>query len=421
MFEGSERLLVLGAGTSELDVVHYAHTMSLYVVVTDSNTDWSLAPAKYAADAAWDISWSNMAELVARCKECRVDGVFAGFSEKRIECAMALCKLLDLPFYTDGSRTDIVFSKPAFMGLCSEVGFTIPKRFSIDDEVEFPVIVKPNGSASSLGISVCHDTEEYSNAIERGIKYSSDGTLEIESYIQNADEIIVWYLVRDKKITLLQTCDMYMKVLDSRCPQVPMGFRFPSKYNNLLIDDYDSLFRKLICLCEIRNGLIGFQCLVKNNDIIPYDPTYRVDSTMVHHVTEWIDGSNSLKMLINYSLRGVMDDGNEGKIAYPDRSGKLIYLLPVFIRNGLISSIDGIGALKLSDNTISVFENYRVGDRVSKTSVFSSLFATITFAVNDEDDLENTLTRILKTLEIKDDSGNDMVIKADYKSLIGVQ
>lgn len=416
-----KNLLVLGAGSSEIDVIKYAKTMNLRVFATDSNTDWRLAPAKNAADEAWDISWSDIPALAAKCRECSIDGVFAGFSEKRVGCAIKLCKELHLPFYTDGSKTELIFNKPAFMRLCSEVGFTIPRQYGEADEVEYPVIVKPNGSASSLGIAVCRSEEEYRDAIQKGVAYSSDGTLEIESYIQNADEMIVWYLVRGGCISLVQTCDMYMKVLDPSKPQIPLGFRFPSKHSQLLAESYDGLFRKLIEKCEIVNGLIGFQCLIKNGEIIPYDPTYRVDSTMVHHITEWMDGSNSLKMLINYSICGSMDDGGQESMVHGDRAGKIIYLLPVFVHDGTIAEIKGLDEIKRAENMIAIFENYSEGDTVSKTSVFSSLFATITFAVDNEGCLMETLNAILNKLVVADASGENMVMKVDYESLVGLR
>lgn len=411
------KILILGAGSFEIDVIKYAKLMNYYTVVTDSNTDWSKSPAKEFADEAWNISWSDIDALVNACRDRRIDGVFAGFSEKRIQNAAELCDKLGYPFYTDGSNLDLLLNKPSFMKLCEKVGFTIPTRYSMHEQVVYPVIVKPNGTASSLGISVCHNDDEYRTAITEGLAVSADGTLEIESYIQNADEIIAWYIVRNGEISLAETCDMYMKVLDPRKPQIPLGFRFPSKYEGLLLKEYNSKFEHLLNECCVQNGLVGFQCLVKGNDIIPYDPTYRVDSTMVHHITEWLNGSNSLKMLINYSMCAKMNDEPQFEVDLENRSKKIIYLLPIFVKDGTITKIVGLDQLAQSENIISLFENYKPGDTISKTSVTSSLYGTITFAVKSEDDLEKTLSQIFDYLKVINTEGENLILQVDYKAI----
>lgn len=62
-FKG-KKLLILGGGdkwdqTTEVDLVRYAHEMGLYAIVADSQADWNKVPAKFEAEEAWDISWSD--------------------------------------------------------------------------------------------------------------------------------------------------------------------------------------------------------------------------------------------------------------------------------------------------------------------------------------------------------------------------
>lgn len=91
------KLLILGATYHEIDIVERAHNKGIYVIVTDNNLDWSKSPAKYVADEAWNISWSDIDALVLECRESKVNGIIAGFSEFRVENMIKLCDKLGLP------------------------------------------------------------------------------------------------------------------------------------------------------------------------------------------------------------------------------------------------------------------------------------------------------------------------------------
>ena len=87
-----KKLLILGTTATETEIVNEAKKLGVYTIVTDNHTDWSLAPAKYAADEAFDISWSDMDALEKICRDRNVDGCLAGSSERRVEGGTALCK-----------------------------------------------------------------------------------------------------------------------------------------------------------------------------------------------------------------------------------------------------------------------------------------------------------------------------------------
>ena len=96
-----KKLLILGCTVDEFQIIDAAKGMGVYTIVTDNHMDWSQAPAKYRADEAWDISWSDVTTLKEKALLSGVDGVMAGYSERRIECAIKLCRELKKPFYVD--------------------------------------------------------------------------------------------------------------------------------------------------------------------------------------------------------------------------------------------------------------------------------------------------------------------------------
>ena len=117
-----DKLLILGATYHEIGIIKRAQNKGIYTIVTDSNLDWSKSPAKYMADEAWDISWSDIDALVEKCNEVKVNGVIAGFSEFRVENMIKLCERLGLPCTLSMEQLDITRDKIKFKKLCAEYG-----------------------------------------------------------------------------------------------------------------------------------------------------------------------------------------------------------------------------------------------------------------------------------------------------------
>ena len=109
-----KKLLILGATVNEVDVVNYAQRLGLYVIVTDSHTDWKLSPAKHIANEAWNISWSDIDTLQSYCMAANVDGIIAGFSEFRVDSMIKLCARLNKPCYINEKQLAITRDKSAF-------------------------------------------------------------------------------------------------------------------------------------------------------------------------------------------------------------------------------------------------------------------------------------------------------------------
>ena len=105
------KILVLGATSNEISIVKRIQAMGMYAIVTDYHTDWHNSPAKYVADEAWNISWSDIPALMNRCIECGVKGVLAGYSEFRVSSMIDLCEALQLPCYINRQQLEITRDK----------------------------------------------------------------------------------------------------------------------------------------------------------------------------------------------------------------------------------------------------------------------------------------------------------------------
>lgn len=403
------KLLVLGAYRTEIEIINEAHKMGIYVIVTDYNKNYENAPAKYIADESWNISWSDTEKMANKCIENNVNGIMAGFSELRIREAVKLAKKINLPFYALNSDLESICKKDLFKEKCVKNGIRVPKKFCYGEKIEYPVIVKPVDNGGSRGITICYSSDEIEEAYKKASLASNNNMVLIEQYIK-ADEIMVYFTVHNGEIELSAMCDRYMKQFDKHTTQLPVAYKYPSKYLKMFVNHNFYLYKKLIKDLQINDGLIAFQSFVIGNDIVPFDPTYRLDGTMAYHIIESVNKTNVLQMLIKKSLYGTM--GNDVEIKNKENAlfDCIGFQLPILLGKGIIKSIAGIETIKKIENVVYVYQNHVEGDEMKKDSDFSQILCRIHIKAKNSKEVLKTIHTVYNTLSVLDNNEKDMII-----------
>ena len=413
------KLLILGATEMEIEIVNAAKKMGVYTIVTDNHLDWKDAPAKLVSDEAWNISWSDIDELKKKCIENNIDGCLAGFSEARIINAEKLSKVIEKPFYASEAFLDVICDKLKFKNSCKKAGITIPKEYKYGDLINYPVIIKPADNGGSRGISICYDDNELDIGYQKALNSSISGNVLIEEYIK-ADEIMVYFTVHNGNITLSAMCDRIMHLFDKNITQLPIGYYFPSKHLDVFVKYNLEKFKKLIKELNINDGLIAFQSFVREKDVIPFDPTYRLDGTMAYHIIEKENNINVLKMLINKSIKGKM--GNDKVIERKENPffKKVCFELPILLKSGTIKEIVGFDEIEKMRDVIFVYRKYKVGDKLEKKADFSQILCRIQLSCNDNKSLMKNINKIFKKIKVIDEENNDMIINRNLIEIGGI-
>lgn len=404
-----KKLLILGAYQTETEIIKACKKLEIYTVVTDSHLDWRLAPAKFEANEAWNISWSDINEMKKKCVEENIDGCFAGFSEKRISYAQQLARELGKPFYTDNASLDLICDKMKFKQACIESGVKVPRNFTYGEKIEYPVIVKPVDNGGSRGITICYTDDELELAYKKALNCSDSKEAVIEQYIQS-EEVMIYFTVHNGIIDLSAMCDRYMHRFDKNITQLPVGYYYPSKHLNIFVEYNLENYKVLIKNLGIKDGLIAFQAFIVGNDAIPFDPTYRLDGTMAYHMIEKRNGINVLNMLISKSITGKM--GNDDFISEKEDPyfSHPTFELPILLKNGTISKIVGLDEVKYIKNVLYVYQGLNVGDETKEKADFSQIIFRIHMYGEDNEDLKKAVKNIYDVLRIYDENGEDMII-----------
>ncbi len=412
-----KRLLILGATTAEEQLVLSAKEMGVYTVVTDYNRDHRLSPAKKAADEVWYISWADINALKEKCCQCGIDGVVAGYSEQRIECAMQLCKELGLPFYiTRKEHMQFTCDKASFKATCREYGVPVVDEFDYVQaktqnyrNIELPVVVKPVDNSGSRGISVCYTDEELREGIEKALDNSQSKRILIEKYM-TGDEVVIYYTFQNGKPLLTAMCDRYTNKEQAGLAQLPTSYIFPSRYLPQYRKAVDQKVKNMFQGLEIENGIMFLQAFIdEGGGVRIYEPGFRLAGAQEHFVVAAATGVDTKKYMIHHALTGSMWDEDLSKIVRPE-FGKWGCKLSPLIRTGKIVRIDGLEKLAAMPEMAAIVPNYQEGDVVSEQGTLKQIACRFFLVADTKEKLKEAIDTVHNTFLVEDENGESMFL-----------
>ena len=402
-----QKLLILGATNHEIDIINRAKAKGIYTIVTDSNTDWTKSPAKYVADEAWDISWSDLDSLFVYCKDNGVNGIIAGFSEFRVENMIKLCSKLNLPCNISLEQLEITRDKFKFKRLCEEYDIPGVPEYNIETAVNFPVIIKPVDRAGSIGINVayneCELKEFYANAKE----LSPSGRVIIEEYINDGIKVDFYYYVRNGQPYLLGTSDTEMCKGSLGSEILQKAWLFPSQYQEKYLSSMDSKVESMLKGIGYHNGYATISAFYKDNKFYFFEAGFRFSGDLSYNYYFQISGINYIDTILDFSL-GIHNNDDYSNCFEIEGETKSV-ILNFFGKDGLVKEILTPDFAETPD-LIVIPNIYVAKNNIIKndTSVFKKI-AMYTIISKDELKIKNAIAKINSELSVLDANNHDLI------------
>lgn len=136
-----------------IEVVEVAKKMGLYTIVVDNVIE---SAAKNYADASYNCNISDMEQLSRIARKENIDGVFNAFDDINTWHALALCKKMNLPFYTASEQFRNHSTNFRFKEYCQSFNVPVIEEGIYERELaklEFPVRL-PNRSPVKKSLQV---------------------------------------------------------------------------------------------------------------------------------------------------------------------------------------------------------------------------------------------------------------------------
>lgn len=416
MYRGlkGKKLLVIGSDAINLNIVNAAREMGVYTIAVDGITDYSKAPAKRAADEAWDVNYFDTDTIVQMCRNAGVDGVLAGYSEFRVLAACRIANKLGTPFYATEEQINLTRNKRSFKDACQQYDIPTPKDYcftypmSQEEKaaIEYPVIVKPADYAGRKGISICYCAEELDAALEYALSKSESKTVVVEDYLEGL-EFASNYTLSKGEISLSCVNEKY--VTDDQ--EIKTGLcEFlvsPAASYERYLKELDGKLRNFIRGIGARDGVIFFQGMITEKKMYVFEMGYRINGNNDFYVIDRLNKLNFMKMLIAHSLCGDMcDDLSKDNPLY----GEYACTLPIYAHGGTIGKFS-YGALLGKNGITDVSAAAWEGKEIPEDGSTTQCVLKIKLSASTLEEIVNLVRFAQQNVIVEDMQGRNMLFK----------
>jgi len=412
-----KKLLILGGKAATVNVVQLAKKLGIETYVTGIQEG---GQAKEIADHSLLAGSEEHDKLIQYMNDNHIDGVMTGSAEFQVQQMIQLCAKAKKYCYATEEQWNETQDKRNFKDLCKRFGVPGVPEFSINDalkEEDFPVIVKPVDSCSSIGISICRNNDELAVAKEKALKASPSKKILIERYINNGGLThVIKYLVVNG--------EYYMEVMGDR-HVIDNGLItavtfFPSANTDLYMKTINSKVKAMFQSIGYNNGVFFFQAIPENGNIYIYEMGLRTGGGMTYKITEASSGNNDLEMLIHYAITGQMCELEDVKTIDPYLKGKKAASLAIPLKVGTIGTVEGADKIINIKGVVNFTHFCDEGDTIlpKHVNTLSQLYGRVMIVRDNKEDLISGLKEIRSTITVKDTEGNDMILWETFDHIV---
>lgn len=416
-----KRLLILGGMRFSCEIVKKAQAMGIYTLVADYNKIED-SPGKQIADEAVDLSVIDVDAVVEYVKENRIDGVFVGFNDMLLPYYAEICEKTGLPCYGTKEQFETLIAKDKYKSLCRQFGVpTIPEYDFHDENIKYPVLVKPVDSSGSRGITICHDRAELEKAVEVGRKASKTGEVLVERYMDGREVTVFW---------TFQNGNYYLSALANRHVKqnqggdvipLPVGYTFPSiylsKYRVEVEENCKNMFRHL----GIKDGMMFMQCKVEDGTCYLYDLGFRPTGSLEYKILNRVCGYDPLDMMICFALTGRMGEEDIAPKVKPEFETPA-FNVSCLCAPGTIKEITGLDEVKKMPEVEDVVAAYTPGETITEQmrGLLAQISIRVLGSVDKKEQMLPAMQKINETLHILGEDGRELLLPGiEYEDING--
>ena len=409
------KILILGSNPETASLVKKAKQKGLFVYVIGKekkSTTKTIADVPILGDA------SNINFVKEILDKNNIGALMVGTVDVLINTYEKVCRELKFPCYANKKSVKVFSSKTNFSRVCKKFGFKeipdytryLKKKNNLPEKL-FPVVIKPVDSGGGVGTTLCHSNNEIYSALTNAKKFSRTKSFLCQDYFLE-DDIQLYFTIVNKEVFLSSVSDRFTTKIQKKKAPVCIGANYNSKYLNLILRKYHKKFKRLINYLRIDNGILSIQCFVKNNELYPYDPGFRLQGEGNHLVLNKINKIDHLDMLLNLSTGKPFFIGNFKKFNDPYLKKKFVSSVWILLKKGTIAKILNIEKIKRHKYFLDIVQRFDVGDIVKSSYIGTEkqVFCRIYLASTLKKELAKSIEYIHRNLEILDTSNKSLIL-----------
>lgn len=408
-----KKLLILAGADVHVKIVKAAKELGVYTIVTDY-LDPKDAPAKQVADEYWMLNITETDDIVRKCKEEHVDGVLAFCIDPAQMPYQQICERLKVPCYGTKEQFEMLTDKRLFKDYCVSCGVGIIPEYTeediINDNVTYPILVKPTISRGSRGQTICKKKDEVKDAIDIARKESKDGGVLLERFMQGVQDMAFAYMVVGGEPYLVKIGDRYLGAPKDNLDRQQMATVVPSMHTKEYIMNSDSRVKAMIKKMGIKFGAVFFQGFYENGQEYMYDPGLRFPGSDYDLVLKKATGFDPMTAFVQFALTGDINSCiGEIKTAYKYGGGHC-FILSLSARKGKITTLEGVDEVANHPYVFSAYARHKVGDFIEDCGDVTQRVAEFCAYIPKEGSIQEFADYVYHTVQVRDEHGEDMII-----------
>ena len=268
MAEVKKKLMLLGGLRYLLPVIEAAHRHGIHVITVD------YLPGNIAhkySDEYHNVSIIDKEAVLALARELQIDGIMSFAVDPGVVAAAYTAEQMGLPFQCSYEAACILQDKSRFRQFLADNGFNVPNARGYNEADEalkdidyynWPVIVKPEDSSGSKGVTRVDDPADLPAAITHALDSSPSRHYIIEDFLEKAgpsmgDECFVV----DGKLLYNAFYDQFFDN-EAMNPYAPSGEFWPSAMSQEHEQEFKRDLQRLFDLLHITTGMFNVECRV---------------------------------------------------------------------------------------------------------------------------------------------------------------
>lgn len=269
-----KKILILGDGFLQTTVIKAAKRLGCYVIGCDMKTG---NPGEALLDEFYPISTTDTEKVLGLARRLEIDGILTYASDVSAMTVAYVAEKLGLPG-NPPMTVNIMSHKELFHPFLKKHGFKVPTAVSINglkelydffDSAGGNIMVKPNASSGSKGVTHLTQREMLEEAYNEAKKYSKDGDVIIaEEFIQRVGyQIAGDAFAVDGRLAFFGLADEHFDILSN--PLVPIGESFPSTIDDGLRKKAREEIQRALSVLGYRSGAVNLDFMFdENGDVI---------------------------------------------------------------------------------------------------------------------------------------------------------
>ncbi|MCP5514848.1 MAG: ATP-grasp domain-containing protein [Spirochaetales bacterium] len=351
-------ILILGGGSSQINLIKKSKSMGLFTILADINPD---APGRKFCSKFEKVSTFDYKGALKAAEKNSIDAVATAGTDQPVFTSAYIAHKLSLPQFLTPEKALAVTNKKYMKAVFKSAEIKTADYILLDKNskktdiqvLKPPFVLKPLDSQGQRGVMKLNTCKDVLSNIEYALSFSRETSVILEEYY-DSDEITLSGWVKENRLYILSVTD---RVTFNNLPSIGIcsSHQYPSAYVSSRKDEIIRLTENIIKAFKIENGPIYFQYLIGKDGIYVNEIACRLGGAYEDEFMPHASGIDIAEILIKGSLGEKIPDKIFSGIK-PSAlffNGEYFTTLLLFSKPGLIKQLSFPDYAEQDNNIIS--------------------------------------------------------------------